>query len=55
MPLVYWASAGLVILSVCMKLIICWTAATFCGVSNVGWPAESKNVPPCCSLSSKAR
>src|ERR1700730_15164230 len=47
-PLEYWASLGLVSLSVWMKSIICLTAATFCGVLNVGFPAESKNCPPCC-------
>ena len=55
MPLEYCASLVLAILSVCMKSIICLTAATFCGVSNVGLPAESKNDPPCCWLSSNAR
>src|ERR1017187_9501922 len=53
-PLEYWASLGLVILSVWMKSIICLTAATFCGVLKVGLPAASKNWPPCCWLSSNA-
>ena len=40
-PLEYCASLGLVILSACTKSIICFTAATFCGVSNVGLPTAS--------------
>src|ERR1019366_2372057 len=47
-PFEYWASLGFTILSVCMKSRYCLIAATFCGVLNVAFPAESKNDTPCC-------
>ena len=53
-PLEYSASLGLAILSVPMKPMYCFSAATFCGVLKVGLPEASKKSPPCCWLSTNA-